>query len=694
MTKRRVTLSLNWFLLLALVLASCNGLPAPIVSTATPAIPTPTAFQQSLPPALVETDPPPGSVIGHQSPITFYFNQAVDKTSAESALTGLPAGTFTWNDDATLVFTPTQSYQPDAPLNFSIANSMQSANGFGLAAPIDLAFTVADYLHPTNFLPKPDAEDVNVDAAIVASFNQPVVALGGDSSAQPAAFTIQPPAKGRAEWINTSTYIFYPDPAMAGGTQYTVSLNPELKTVTGIGLQGTEQPDWKFTTSKPRVVSLEPSIMGLLPLEPEIKLTFNQPMDTQSVESNFSFSGPEGAVNGKFSWNKDDTVMTFVPNNLLGRNVGYILNLGATAKSRGELILGTDYGAVFNTYDNFAVKETKTDFGVTTFTFVSPLAKANYKNLVSAFPGVDNLQPEVSEDGLSLSVYGDFLPDTTYTFELAARIKDLWGQPLGDAFVLETHTPSLPSTLNVALFGSSMAFIRPDEPVLYAQAANLKDVSTTVAPLSLQDFFSLQNSYDNQQAYVPNNEATYSQTFELPPGDTSEVKLGLAQSNNQLLPGLYYVNLSSPQLQSSKNIYLVASSQVNLTFKLGATEALVWAVDLPSQTPVANAPVAIYDDTGNQIGSGTTDENGLWKGEVEAHAQSGQAYAILGAPGDENFGMSVNNWGWGLSAELRLLTTSAGATYKNLYVHRSPHVPPRANRLFPRCSAAGLQWTL
>jgi uncharacterized protein YfaS (alpha-2-macroglobulin family) len=650
MTKRRVTFTLSWFLLLALILASCNGVPVPIISsTSTPAIPTPTSFQQSLPPALVETDPPLGSVIGHQSPITFYFNQPVNKSSAEAALTGLPAGTFTWNDDATLVFSPTQPYPPDTALNFSIANSMQSANGFGMVAPIDLSFKVADDLKPTNFLPKPDAEDINVDAAILVSFNQPVVALGADSSSQPAAFTIQPPVKGRAEWINTSTYIFYPDPAMAGGTQYTVSLNPDLKTVSGVGLPegGTEQPAWKFTTSKPRVVTLEPSIMELLPLAPEIKLTFNQPMDTESVESNFSFSGTEGTLNGKFSWNKDKTEMTFVPEDLLGRNVGYILNLSATAKSRGGLILGADYGAVFNTFDNFAVSGTKTDFGVTTFTFSSPLAKANYNNLVSVFPAIDNLDTQISEDGLSLALYGDFIPDTNYTFEVSARIKDRWGQPLGDSFVYETRTPPLPSMLNVPLFGWSVAFVRPDEPVLYAQAANIQNTSATVAPLALQDFFSLQNSYENQQAYAPNNSSTYSQTFELPPGDTSEVKIGLTQENTQLLPGLYYVQLSSPQIES-KNVYFVASSQVNLTFKLGATEALVWAVDLPSQTPVANAPITIYDDKGNEIASGTTDESGLWKGTVGAHGY--QVYAMLGAPGDENFGMSVNNWGWGINA--------------------------------------------
>jgi hypothetical protein len=102
MTKRRVALTLNCVLLMALLLTSCGG-GLPGFPTPTPPLPTPTSFQQSLPPALVETDPPPGSVIGHQAPITFYFNQAMNKSSTESALTGLPAGTFTWNDDATLL---------------------------------------------------------------------------------------------------------------------------------------------------------------------------------------------------------------------------------------------------------------------------------------------------------------------------------------------------------------------------------------------------------------------------------------------------------------------------------------------------------------------------------------------------------------------------------------------------------------
>ena len=646
--KRHVFRSFNYLLLLALILTSCSGIPG--LSTPTPVLPTATSFQQALPPALVETDPPLKSVIGHQSAITFYFNQAMNKPLAETALSGLPAGTFTWKDDSTLLFTPTQPYQPNTTLKISLANSVQSASGFGISEPIELAFPVADFLRATNLLPKADATDVNVGAAIAVSFNQPVVALGADASSLPSAFSIQPSVSGRGEWINTSTYIFYPDPSMAGGTEYTVSLNQDLKTVTGVRLEGGGVNVWTFTTSRPRVVSLDPASDQLLALEPEIKLTFNQPMDEQSVRSSFLFSGTEGTLNGTLTWNEEGTELTFVPEKVLARNVGYILNVGGAAKSLGGMSLGTDYGAVFQTYDNFAVTATEPGSGSAIFTFNSPLADGDYEDFVTVTPALDNFQVDVdSENRMNLYVSGDFIPETNYAIELAAQVRDRWGQSLGDPFILNTRTPPLPPQLIVKSFGSSAAFVRPDEPLLYANAINLQSADVTVSPIPLQDFFTLQNSFELQQAYTPTNPSTYSQKFNFLPSQAQDVKLNLTGQNNQLLPGLYYVNVSSPQLtEQFKSIYFAASSQVNLTFKLGATEALVWAVDLPSQTPVANAPIVIYDNAGNQLGSGTTDTNGLWKGAVGERA--GQVFAMLGAPGDENFALAISNWGSGINA--------------------------------------------
>ena len=653
MLKYRFTLALNYCLLISLFLTACAGaptIPIPNFIASTPTLSAPTAVpQQAFPPALVETYPPLHSVIGHFSPITFYFNQGMNKVSVESALSGLPTGTFTWNDEATLVFTPSGPYPANSNLQFSIANTIQSATGFGIPEPIELSFTVADYLRMTNLLPKANATDVNVQAAIAVSFNQPIVPLGADTASLPAAFALVPSVTGRGEWINTSTYIFYPEPAMAGGTEYAVSLSQDLKSVTGVGFAGSEGNAWKFVTARPAVVSLSPSTENPIPLDPEIKLTFNQPMDAESVQANFLFSGTEGSLNGTFQWNEDKTELTFAPEKLLARNVGYVLNVGAAAKSRGGMPIGTEYGAVLKTFDNFAVTGTNANFGVTSFIFSAPLAKGEYEDAINITPALDNFETRVSEDRLNLDVYGSYVPDTNYAIELSAGIKDQWAQSLGDPFILNIHTQPSPPSLNLQSAGSAAMFVRPDEPVLYANVTNIQSANVTVAPLSLQDFFTLQNSYEIQQSYVPTNVSTLSQSFNLLPSQSQVVKLNLTQQNSQLLPGLYYVNATSPQIQlQSKALNFAVSSQVNLTFKRGATEAFVWAVDLPSQTPIANASLVIYDNAGDQLASGSTDASGLWKGPLNDY--DGQLYAVLGQPGAENFGLAISSWNSGVNA--------------------------------------------
>jgi len=656
MTKRRFLLTLNCLLLISLIITACAGAPtiplpdflAPTPTT-TPATTTIAQQQSAFPPALVETYPPFNSVLGHFSPIIFYFNQGMNKASVESALSGLPAGIFTWNDEATLVFTPTTAYPPNSKIKIALANTIQSATGFGITDPIELSFTVADFLRATNQLPKANSLDVNVEAAVSVSFNQPIVPLGADAASLPAAFVLVPSAQGHGEWINTSTYIFYPEPALAGGMEYAVSLSQALKSVTGVGFESSDGNAWKFVTSKPQVVSLSPSPENNFPLNPEIKLLFNQPMDTKSVEANFQLSGTSGSVIGTFKWNDDNTELTFIPEKLLERNVGHILNVGAAAKSRGGIPLGNSYGAVLTTYDNFAVTAATTNYGTASFTFSAPLAKEKYEDFINIAPTVDGFSAFVSEDGLELSIYGNFAPDTNYAIELAAKLKDQWEQSLGDPYIYNFRTEPVPATLSPHSIGSATIFVRPDEPVLYADATNIQRTDVEVAPLALQDFFSLQSSYENQQAYVPANASTYTQSFNLQPSVRETVKLNMAPQNNQLLPGLYSVNTTSPQIQSqSKNIYFVVSSQVNLTFKRGATEAFIWAVDLPSQTPIANAPVVIYDNAGNQLGSGITDASGVWKGALTDH--EGQLFAILSIPGEENFGLAISNWNMGFNA--------------------------------------------
>jgi hypothetical protein len=228
-----------------------------------PPPPTPTA--QPLPPALVEADPPAGTDIALQGALTFYFNQPMDRGSVEGALVGHPelSGRLNWLDDATLTFEPDAALPPGTNLTVELGTTALAANGLALQDPVRLSYQTAPQFQAIQLLPEPGTVEADPGSAIVVTFDQPVVPLGADPNTLPAAFRVEPAVAGTGEWINTSTYIFYPDPALSGGLMYEVTLNRELRNTAGVpfaGLAGTQgQYTWSFSTALPQLLSILPA---------------------------------------------------------------------------------------------------------------------------------------------------------------------------------------------------------------------------------------------------------------------------------------------------------------------------------------------------------------------------------------------------------------------------------------------------
>jgi hypothetical protein len=349
-----VLISTLFLLSLAWSLGGCKKkTPTPTITpviTPTQQAATPTPLPQTLPPALVETDPLPGSLIKLENPITFYFNQPMQHASVEAAVSGEPtlSGNFSWPNDSTLTFTPDAALLPDTPLTINISTTAQSLKGLAMLAPISLSYTTGPYLELLQSLPADGSTDVDPTSAVVAAFNQPVVALGADLAGLPAGFDLTPSADGHGEWVNTSTYIFYPEPALAGGASYQVQLNPDLTSTSGSPLQSTSS--WTFNTVLPRLVSNSP-IDGAysVRLDSPVQLTFSYPMDSASVEANFSLQASDGInVDGKSAWNDDFTTFVYTPTSLLKRDTAYSYFLGSQAAALGGTPLGNDIRATFH----------------------------------------------------------------------------------------------------------------------------------------------------------------------------------------------------------------------------------------------------------------------------------------------------------------------------------------------------------
>jgi alpha-2-macroglobulin len=332
--KRRLfTLLSAWVIIsMACALPSLAGAP-----TSTPSIqlaasqpaasPTPNT---SLPPVLVETEPQPGSTVSLQEGLTFYFNQPMDHSSVEAALQVQPSlgGSFKWQDNLTVKYTPDQPFPPATDLNVKLSTAARAAAGLALSAPVELAYHTAGALRVAQRLPDSNSKDIDPSSAVVVTFNMPVVPLSGEANQGKPAFTLDPSAKGRGEWLNTSSYIFYPDPPLLGGTNYTVQLDPGLLSSLGTALANDpDQPkSWTFNTALPKLTDSTPSSQNPILLDDSFVLTFNQPMDSASLQQNLVLQDSSGSpVSGKFSWDKNSSVVTFKPDQLLNRDTGYTL---------------------------------------------------------------------------------------------------------------------------------------------------------------------------------------------------------------------------------------------------------------------------------------------------------------------------------------------------------------------------------
>ncbi len=630
----------------------------------TASIPTPTA--QPLPPDMVEVHPVVGMELPLDKSLTLYFNQPMDRPSVEAALSVEPAlpADLNWANDFTLVLEPLELLPLASEFTVTIGTQASSANGLTLIEPIQLTYRTVGYLHMSQALPEPNVEEVNPTSAIVATFDRPVVALGADPATIPIGFEIEPGAHGRGEWLNTSTYIYYPEPALEGGQTYTVSLNPNLRSADGSPLEVATR--WTFSTALPELVSVEASSSfkkpesNIIPIDSEFILSFNQPMDPESLEANFNLLATGSIpVQGEINWNEDLTALTYTPKELLARNSEYELVIGPNAQARGGAILSA---ASFNfqTVSTLAVTNSdpapggiKLPYAGVTLYFNGPLQAKDIRQYVTVIPAITNQDAWWNEYDQALYLYGDFLPETDYTINLSANLPDPWGGDLANGYTLNFRTAPLNPAL-VITTGTDVLYLTPQDQSLTAQITNLYQMPMSLGSTSLEDFFKMisgENAYEFRQSYRAPDQRDWIQSLaDLQPNRNQAVELYLEPDRKSLEPGLYYLRFNLTDERIYAGPYPLVVSDIHLTMKLSATDALVWAVDLQEDKPIASAPVTLYDQDGQVVVSGQTDSNGIFQSAIPPLKNPYDTYyAVLGQPGEDDFGLVLSTWDHGTS---------------------------------------------
>ncbi|RPJ37316.1 MAG: hypothetical protein EHM21_18185, partial [Chloroflexi bacterium] len=488
----------------------------------------------------------------------FYFNQAMQRPSVEAAFQSQPdaAGRFEWLDDATLRYVPGNPAGAESAIHLTIGTGAKAANGLALVKPVQVSYQAAGFLRLTERLPLPDAVDVNPSSAVVVTFNRPVVALGAAPQSLPPAFTLTPAVNGRGEWLNTSTYIFYPQPALMGGARYTVRLNAALTSLEGSPLANDTSLEWSFSTSLPVLLAVKPGTDQPVPLDSAFTLTFNQPMDTASVEGNFSLLGPGGPVAGKFTWDDADTEMTFQPDALLQRGAGYTLALFGTARSLGGAELGRDFAASLSTVPQFALYQTRPaagetlkateGYGSVTLSFSSPVAAGqDFNQLISLNPPLVGHSVYRDYTGYELFVSGYFQPSTSYTLSVSPAVSDRWGAKLDEPFSITfTSQPAQPSlVIPVLQTGLRVLFLPQNEMNLPARTVNINRLSLSRGRLSAEEFIRAAQDWQGLQGWESKVNEAWPVLLYPTQDIIEETNIPLAQNNSQLDPGLYFLKI-------------------------------------------------------------------------------------------------------------------------------------------------------
>ncbi len=659
-------------LLIVVGLAGCDRMinlptapstPAPEATATATAAPsaTPVPSESPYPPVLLGYEPHSGqevaaytapSAVANAAAIKLYFDQPMDQASVVAAFRVTPPleGDFEWPDDATLVFRP-RALTAATRYRVTLAGDIHSTAGLPLSTELSFAFSTLTPLAVTRVTPAAGSPDARIDTPALIVFNRAIVPIAcvgkpaqADGECRALSLSFDPAVLGTGMWVETSVYRFDSLRGWAAGRMYTATLAAGVVSVEGAALR--DPVTWSFSTASPVIrTSIPAEGQSQIPLETDIRVIFNTPMDQEITASVFGVSDEAGAVvPGAITWEDNGVELIFTPVTNLNLGTRYTVQVGARARAATSAPLENPHRWTFTTVPSPAFVTAAPRDGVTGVAVAEPvrlafsgaLDLATLDRNIIITPTVENVHANFDAAANVYYLSWDKQPRTEYCVLLKPGVADVYGNVITESRRSCFVTGDLPAFISPAGSTSAMTLDASQPAQLHFSVQNRDRVAFTLSEVPEPDFV---RGRDVAGAVI----REWQETFNVPRNTPTVVSLVLRRLGGALPTGYYHLAWADPPWGTQSLAFAVVDR--HLMLKLAAEEALVWVTDLRSGAPISRTAVRLVDGEGVLVAAGTTDVDGLAQIPISPREDLWtNVAAIVGEPGAAGFGVALTSW--------------------------------------------------
>ncbi|HEU5098116.1 MAG TPA: MG2 domain-containing protein, partial [Roseiflexaceae bacterium] len=303
--------------------------------------------------------------------------------------------------------------------------------------------------------------------------------------------------------------------------------------------------------------------------------------------------------------------------------------------------------------------------------FNTPVDGEAIRAAIQLTPTADILRVTGSETEVRIAA--DVRAATPYTITLPATLSDRNGIPLAQEYRLRFVTAPSGPALALPDVPAHLAQALPGQPAgLLIRRTNLSALNFNLYQLDESAVVRTSSFLEADWAqFLPERYGqpllrSWSVPLADPLNQPVEDRVALATAKGDALPaGAYYLRIRTPEGPQANLLVLI--SRVRLTLQSSArpagADALIWATDIVSGTPIGGLPVALYQ-SGTLIESQTTDASGLAR-FAQAAGAGGANLVALADGGRRGFVSSAWGDAGAISRERpRLFLTTDRAAYQ------------------------------